>query len=345
VRRLLREQPLIGTALATLLAAAAVYVIARITGADVIGRVFEHLRPVWIPLLAATELATYPAYVLAYRSVARMHGKAPLSLPIVTRLVVAGFGPFALGGGFSSDQRTLAQIDEDTRSARVRVLALGTLEWAILAPAACITAIVLLAQGANILPSLLWPWALAVPPSFALAFWASAPKRSAWIARITRSRAQLVVEMLEGIAGLRELIVGDPKRNVWAVLGITAYWAADMTALWAALRIFGIDLGVGKLIIAYSTGYAATRRSLPLGGAGATEFLMTYALYWVREPLAPALAAVLAYRAFNFLLVAIPALVAQRQLIPMIEELAGEIAGAADAITPDRHSGSLPPEI
>ena len=69
-----------------------------------------------------------------------------------------------------------------------------------------------------------------------------------------------------------------------------------MAALCAALRTFGIELGSGKLIIAYSTGYAATRRSLPLGGAGVTEALMTYALYWVREPLAPALAAVLLYR-------------------------------------------------
>ena len=48
---------------------------------------------------------------------------------------------------------------------------------------------------------------------------------------------------------------------------------------------------------------------------------MTFALYWVRQPLAPALAAVMAYRVFNFLLVAIPALVAHRQLPPMIEEL------------------------
>jgi uncharacterized membrane protein YbhN (UPF0104 family) len=68
------------------------------------------------------------------------------------------------------------------------------------------------------------------------------------------------------------------------------------------------------VILAYATGYAATRRSLPLGGAGVTEVLMTYALYWVRQPLAPALAAVVAYRAFNFLLAAAPALIARRHL-------------------------------
>jgi hypothetical protein len=36
---------------------------------------------------------------------------------------------------------------------------------------------------------------------------------------------------------------------------------------------------------------------------------MTYALYWVHVPLAPALAAVVIYRGFNFLIVAAPAVV------------------------------------
>jgi hypothetical protein len=45
---------------------------------------------------------------------------------------------------------------------------------------------------------------------------------------------------------------------------------------------------------------------------------MTYALYWVRQPLAPALAAVVAYRFFNFLLAATPGLIAHRRLRPVL---------------------------
>ena len=222
----------------------------------------------------------------------------------------------------------LEAIDEDDRSARVRVLALGTFEWAILAPTACITAIVLLAQGADVMPSLLWPWALAVPPCGALALWASKPMRSKWLAQNGGRRARWLVEMLEGIDGVRCMVTRGSAAQVGAWLGITVYWAADMFALWASLRTFGIHLGLGKLIIAYSTGYAATRRSLPLGGAGATEALMTYALYWVREPLAPALAAVMLYRLFNFLLISIPAIIAHRQLPRLIDEAgSGLVAG------------------
>ena len=99
-----------------------------------------------------------------------------------------------------------------------------------------------------------------------------------------------------------------------AWFGAAVYWTADIVTFYAALRTFRLDLGAGKVILAYGTGYAATRRSLPLGGAGITEALMTYALYWVGAPLAPALAAVLVYRAFNFLLVAAPAAIAHHQL-------------------------------
>jgi uncharacterized membrane protein YbhN (UPF0104 family) len=106
-------------------------------------------------------------------------------------------------------------------------------------------------------------------------------------------------------------------------VGTALYWVADMAAFYGALRTFGLQPTLGRVIIAYGTGYAATRRSLPLGGAGITEFLMTYALYWVRLPLAPSLAAVVAYRGFNFLLAALPALIAHRQLEPVMERANG----------------------
>lgn len=318
MRRLFKDQPWLSTVFAALLAAVAVILIAHATGAEAIGRAFQNVRPGWIALVAVCELITYPSYVLAYRVVAVVHGHAPLSLPVISRIVVAGFGPFALDGGFGLDKRMLEAIHSDDRTARVSVMALGTLEWAILAPTACITAIVLLAQGADIMPSLLWPWAVIVPPAGALALWLSEPSRSEWIAQRAGRRLHLLVEMLEGIHGVRCMITDDPRRKIGAWLGIAVYWAADIAALWAALRTFGMDLSAGRLIIAYSTGYAATRRSLPLGGAGATEALMTFALYWVREPLAPALAAVMLYRLFNFLLIAIPAVIAHRQLPRLI---------------------------
>jgi uncharacterized membrane protein YbhN (UPF0104 family) len=303
---------------ATGIAAIAVLVIARITGADAVGRAFSDVHPGWIALIAGAQLLAYPAYVLAYRTIARIGGYPPLALPLVARVVVAGFGPFTIGGGFGIDMKVLHALHEDERSARVRVTALGTLEWAVLAPITCAVAIVLIVTGANILPSLLWPWAIGVPVGFGFALWVSSPQRLARFGWLRRGRRrELVSHVLEGV-GVMHTLVRHPRMYAGAWLGTALYWAADIGSFYGGLRTFGLQPSVGKVIIAYATGYAATRRSLPLGGAGVTEFLMTYALYWVREPLAPALAAVVAYRVFNFLLAATPGLIAHRRLRPVL---------------------------
>jgi uncharacterized membrane protein YbhN (UPF0104 family) len=317
VRAQLRKRPVAASALATAIAAFAVLVIARATGADAVGRAFSHVDPVWIALIAGAELLAYPAYVIAYRSIARVHGHATLALPLVARVVVAGFGPFTIGGGFGIDKQVLHALNEDERSARVRVVALGILEWAVLAPTTCVVSIVFLAQDANILPSLLWPWAVAVPAGFAFALWATAPRRAERLSWIRGRRREWLAQALEGV-GVLHTLIRRPRAYRGAWLGTALYWAADIGAFDGGLRTFGLDPSAGKVILAYATGYAATRRSLPLGGAGVTEVLMTYSLYWVREPLAPALAAVVAYRAFNFLLAATPALIAHRQLAPVL---------------------------
>lgn len=315
--RRLRERPIATSLLATAIAAIAVLAIAKVTGADAIGRAFGHFRPAWIGLIAGAELLTYPAYMLAYRMIAGIHGHARLALPLVARIVVAGFGPFAIGGGFGIDRQVLHALDEDEHSARVRVLALGVLEWAVLGPTTCVVSIVLFAQGANILPSLLWPWAVLVPLGFGLGLWASAPSRIEQMSRIGGRRRPWLGRPLEAM-GLLYKLVRNPRLHTEAWVGTALYWAADITAFYGGLRTFGLDPGVGKVILAYATGYAASRRSLPLAGAGVTEVLMTYALYWVREPLAPALGAVVAYRLCNFLLAAMPALIAHRQLRPFL---------------------------
>ena len=320
--RWLTRHPLVLSAVATVIAAGGALLIAEITGADAVGRAFQRVRPGWIGMIAGAEALTYPAYTIAYRSLAGVHGHTRLRLPLVARVVAAGFGPFHVAGGFGLDRQALHALHEDERSARVRVLGLGMLEWALLAPTACIASIVMLAGGADVLGSLLWPWALAVPAGFALALWASAPRRRDRIATIGGRRHGWLADALDG-AGVLRTLVAHPIRYAGAWLGTALYWAADIAAFYAALRTFGLHLGLAELIIAYATGYAATRRSLPLAGAGVTEVLMSYALYWVRQPLAPALAAVVAYRAFNFLLAAMPALAARRQVEALIDGAPG----------------------
>jgi uncharacterized membrane protein YbhN (UPF0104 family) len=318
VLKRLRNYPVALSAFATLIAGIAVVAIARATNVDEVGRAFEDFDPGWIGLIAGAEVLAYLGYMVAYRSIAMIHGHAPLALPLIARVVVAGFGPFAIGGGFGIDKRVLLALHEDERSARVRVLALGVLEWAVLAPLACAVSIVLLVQGANVMASLLWPWAIAVPVGFAFGLWATTPARLERLTGVRFMRREWLAYMLEGV-GVLHTLIRDRRTYAGAWLGTALYWAADIAAFYGGVRTFGMHPGIGKVIIAYATGYAATRRSLPLGGAGVTEVLMTYSLYWVRQPLAPALAAVVAYRIFNLVLAAMPALIANRQLQPMLD--------------------------
>ena len=80
----------------------------------------------------------------------------------------------------------------------------------------------------------------------------------------------------------------------------------------------GGELAVGPLLIGLATGWALTRRSTPLAGAGVTEALMSYALLWVGLDLATALAAVIVYRLFTFALPSVPALLARRSVAELV---------------------------
>jgi uncharacterized membrane protein YbhN (UPF0104 family) len=312
-----RKRPIAASAIATGIAAIAVLSIVQATGGHAFSRAFNDVDPSWLALIAGAELIAYPAYMIAYRSIARVHGHAPLSLPLVARVVTAGFGPFAIGGGFGIDRQALHALHEDEHSARVRVLGLGTLEWAVLAPIAWAASIALLITDERVPASLLWPWTLAVPVGFSVGLWASAPGRDARLARLRGRRREWLASLLEGV-GVLHTLIRNPRKYAGAWLGTILYWAADISAFYGGLHTLGLHPSAGRVIVAYATGYVATRRSLPLGGAGVTEALMTYSLHWLGEPLAPSLAAVVAYRTFNFLLAATPALIAHRQVRPLL---------------------------
>lgn len=86
------------------------------------------------------------------------------------------------------------------------------------------------------------------------------------------------------------------------------YWFGEVLCLWATLRVFLVrPPSLSALIVGFATGYALTRRSLPLAGAGAVEALLPFALAWSGMPLAAAVLAVFCYRFFNLWLPVGPA--------------------------------------
>jgi uncharacterized membrane protein YbhN (UPF0104 family) len=332
--RFLRDHPWAVTAVALAIAAGAVVAIAGAYGFGAFADAWSHLEPGWIVLCLVGQALGIPAYALAYRALAHHEGGPRLRKRLVLRIVVAGFGPFTPRGGFALDKRALHAIDGDEEEAVVRVLGLGALEWALLAPAACFAAIALLADGdTRPMPSVLWPWALAVPIGFALGFWLAAPSRRKRICSGDGRARQGLGQVLRGVDMVREL--ARDVSSCWpAWLAVALYWTFDIAAFYGAVRFVGLGVGVGEAIIAYATGYALTRRSTPLGGAGVTEVLMTFALHWMGQPVVGALAAVVVYRVFNF---AIPALLALA-VHPRVEPL---LSAADEDRTPAREERRL----
>lgn len=309
----LRRHPHLFAAVALAIAAGTVVAIAASVGFARFGSILSGVSGGWVVLAAVAQLVGVLAYASAYRVVASTDVGAKLPYRWALRLVAAGFGAFTVGGGFALDYHALKAAGHGRRGARVRVLGLGAVEYAVLAPAASIAAIVLLASGGGgAMPSLLWPWALAVPAGFGAALLAAA-KRD----RLTRGgERRRLNDLLLAIDVLRKL-ARSPRGCAEAFAGMAFYWAAELVSLWAALAAFGKQISVAALLVAYATGYAATRRTLPLGGAGATEALMTYSLHWAGLDVAHALAAVLVYRLFNFIAVTPPALRARASVVPL----------------------------
>jgi uncharacterized membrane protein YbhN (UPF0104 family) len=295
---------------ASLLALATLFALTEIAGFDPMWGRLKGVHPIWFLAAFGAEIVAYLGYVMGYREVSRVDEGPQMDHGRAAAAVAAGFGPFVTQGGFALDVHAFKMTGISDREARVRVLGLGALEYALLAPAACIAAIELLASGART-PSmgLTLPWAVAVPVGFVAAMWAVGHRQrfgeKGWLSRF-------IGQALESIHVMRGLF---QRQHIAGPVGAAIYWFGEIVCLWACLQAFSHGApNVALLLIGYATGYALTRRTLPLGGAGAVEALLPFALSWTGVPLAAAILAVFTYRIFNFWLPVVPAVVGMRSL-------------------------------
>jgi uncharacterized membrane protein YbhN (UPF0104 family) len=291
-------------AVAAVLAFGALVGVAWAAGFAEVLELLAHPRYLWLPLAGVATAASYVGYIVAYREAAFTERGPHASLRHVGALVACGFGLFIPRGGFALDFEALKRAGIPAREARVRTLSLGTLEYAVLAPAAFAVAVLLLARS--------WPTGLGVKLSWAI----GVPFGAAIALSLLRHRRRLhraggwrdgLAHFLDGIAHTLRLW-RRPHHGLVAFLGMAVYWAGDIAVLWACLSVFSPQSpDVAKIILGYATGYALTRRALPLAGAGAVEAMLPFALMWTGVGLPTALLTVFAYRLFNLWLPLVPA--------------------------------------
>lgn len=289
--------------------------------------VVDQLRPRlswWFALALGAEAAAFGGYVFAYRSVARIEHGVALGLREATELVAVGFGAFLAKGGAVLDNEALTRTGASKEEGEVRVLALDALEHAPLAPAACASAIALLANGKR-KPGLDFtiPWSSLVPIGALLAWYGVRHRdrfvgRDGWRGRLGQA--------LEGIRILFRL--AREWRAHWvAFAGAAVYWGGDVVCLWASLKPFDAAPAFAAIVVAHAVGYVLTRRTLPLAGAGIVEVLMPLTLLAAGAPLAGAILGVIAYRVFNLWLPLLPAVAA----LPAVRRRADRSPSVASA--------------
>lgn len=322
--------------------AAALSLIATIfvAGAAGYGAVASHIRHAdwyWIPFAMAGAVAANVGYTFAYREVALVDRGVRLGALRASAIVAAGFGMFIPRGGFAVDLEALEDLGVPRDEARVRVLGLGSLEYAVLATGAFVCSIFLLddphAQRAVTLS-----WAIGVPVGTALALVAVHYRK--WICR--GRLAGILGPPLEAIGVVGQILASPRRHGAAAFTGMAVYWAGEVFVLWVCLAAFtGHTPSVTEVVVGYATGYALTRRTLPLGGAGAVEALLPFALVWVGYSLSAAVLAVFAYRVFNLWLPLGPAAVGLYHLQRRAPEGATALAADAEVGGDDRHAPAV----
>ncbi|MGH3049970.1 MAG: lysylphosphatidylglycerol synthase domain-containing protein, partial [Gaiellaceae bacterium] len=296
----------------------------------------------WFPVCLVGELLAYAGYIVAYRDTARVDGGPCFDLWTSTRIIAIGFGAFVAGssaGTLGLDYWALHRAGEKPHLAARRVLALNTIEWAVLATFAWIAGAILLAGFGSGAPlPMEVAWLAVVPFCVGAALWVSSPARVERLSSLPREDADLTrdprtwprwlrvvvkagfSDAVGGVVIVRHL-VSRPRRHLGAVLGFPLYWLGDITTLWAALRAFGVHPNIPALVLAYTTAYVVTALPLPAGGAGGIEAGVAFSLHAVGIALAPALLATLVYRVFTLWLPIGPALAALSQVRTLSDEL------------------------
>src|SRR5690349_4458217 len=321
-----------------MIVAAALSLIATILVAGAAGYVavashIRHAHTYWFPFAIVGAVAAHVGYTFAYREVAHVGRGVRLNALRAGAIVAAGFGMFIPRGGFAVDIEALEDLGVPPQEARVRVLGLGSLEYAVLAVGACACAILLLVEHADAQRAVVLSWTIGVPAGTALAL--LAVRYRSWICR--GRLGKLIGPPLEAITVVGQIVASPRRHGAAAFTGMAVYWAGEVFVLWVCLAAFTRDTpSVTAVVVGYATGYALTRRTLPLAGAGAGEALLPFALTWVGYGLAPAVLAVFAYRIFNLWLPLGPAAAALYALQRRPPEAPGRLAPDAEVGGDDR---------
>ncbi|HWD25318.1 MAG TPA: lysylphosphatidylglycerol synthase domain-containing protein [Acidimicrobiales bacterium] len=291
--------PRVKTALLVLLAIA-LYVsasagVSDIAGFSVVARRIDHVTWPWLLVTVGSITLGLVAYSFAWTGIVDVEDGPMLSRTERVTTAIIGFGGFLARGGSTVDRHVFRSHGLKKREINVRLVALDALEHAPLAIGCCALAIFQLVRGSVDPPPLdfVWPWAVIPPIGAAVAIWCTVRYRDRF--RGESGFFRLCGIALDSFYLLSKMVTARRVRGL-PYLTMTAYWCAELFALWSALAAFGFRMSMPNLVFAYVAAYVITRRPAPFGGAGPLDLLLPLSLWWCGAPLGAAVAATIAFR-------------------------------------------------
>ena len=152
----------------------ATMLVAWIAGYVAVASHVKHADFYWIPFAVLGAVVAHVGYVFAYREVAHVDRGIRIGALRAGAIVAAGFGMFFPRGGFAVDLEALEDLGVPPDEARIRVLGLGSLEYAVLATGALVCAIFLLYDDPHAQRAVTLSWLIGVPVGTVLALSPSA---------------------------------------------------------------------------------------------------------------------------------------------------------------------------
>ena len=228
------------------------------------------------------------------------------------KVALAGFGLtqlVAAGGaaGMAFTFWMLRRLGFSKKNAMVQLITLNTAVYFVFGGLGWLGALLGLVDS-EVPKAMTGSWLAGFAAVIALALWFTQPQRTATFAAADdapRIRRALAVGVTAAARVRACTHTNDGRRLLaWALL----YWVGDLVSLWAALRAFGVTVGVGAIVIAYVLGYLAQSVPIPLIATGGVDAATTFTLAAVGVPIEVALLGVVAHRVFAFWLPMIPGL-------------------------------------
>ena len=292
-----------GLVVALLVGVLVVVAFGRLTGFGDIGDAFDGATWQWLAICFAGQILVFAGYAGAFRSAVTMDDGPVVETRTSLRIVLASFGMtqlVAAGGaaGLAITYWALRKFGFARRDAAVRLIGLNTAVYLVFALIAWTGALVALVRGSAPLGMVL-AWICAVPVVIVVARWFTDAERVESWTRDSDGRIRNALGTgVSAAAWVRRAVSDAKSREIFSWAAV--YWLGDLLSLWAALRAFDADPGLGALTVAYATGYLAQAIPVPFIATGGVDAATTLVLTAVGVPVEVALLGVVAHRVFAF---------------------------------------------